>query len=257
MKIVIDLAGVRGLDPIVDEDARGQEQVDLELLLAGGVGAHGVDVRATADPLAPHHRGVRGGEGGDDVGGAGPLQRRHDAVELRKLLRQAAGVGLGGIGQVNGLGVHHLRQGLEVGDGLAAAADDQSSNSFERLDALLREGRISEEEYNNLWRALRGQRTLGAAPGAPAGIRLWQRMVKEGGFASGRELIIFLICEGCQVLGLALALCNVPVIPAIAGFAAIIAYLLTPKEPAWIKQLGLVAAICGFVTILFSIARGA
>jgi len=76
---------------------------------------------------------------------------------------------------------------------------------------------------------------------------------------SSRKLVILgLICSALQISGLGAVVAGIPVIGAIAGFAAIVSFLLiwsSRQSPKWLLRLTGAAAICGSGTIIIEIAR--
>jgi len=75
---------------------------------------------------------------------------------------------------------------------------------------------------------------------------------------SKKLIVLGLICSGLQIAGLGVAIAGIPVLGAIAGFAAIISFFLiwsNRRSPRWLIRLAGVAAICGLGTIAIEIAR--
>lgn len=67
-----------------------------------------------------------------------------------------------------------------------------------------------------------------------------------------------LLCSFLQVVGLAAVVSGVPVIGAVAGFAAIVNFFLNwsqRRAPRWSLRLSATAALCGLGIILFELAR--
>jgi hypothetical protein len=135
---------------------------------------------------------------------------------------------------------------------------EANESAQERLDALLREGKITAEEYRGLRQALdelpgeagRPERTEGAAS-------LLERGAASAGIST-RDLIVLLICYGFQILGVVGIIISNPILIALCGFASIVSYLLRPnKQNKFVNRLGLIAAICGGVLIVFTILASA
>ena len=75
---------------------------------------------------------------------------------------------------------------------------------------------------------------------------------------SVKLVILGLLCSFLQIIGLGAAAADVPVVPGIAGFAAIVSFFLiwsNRRSPKWLIRLTGVAAICGSGTIIIEIAR--
>jgi hypothetical protein len=72
---------------------------------------------------------------------------------------------------------------------------------------------------------------------------------------SKKLIVLGLICSGLQIAGLAVTIAGIPVIGAIAGFAAIVSFFLiwsNKRSPRWLIWLAGVAAICGLGSIAIS-----
>jgi len=72
-----------------------------------------------------------------------------------------------------------------------------------------------------------------------------------------REDILTLICSGLQILGLVVAIVGtMPVITALAGFAAVVNYFLPRRNEAnWTLKLKAVAGVCGVFLIVIAIVQ--
>lgn len=121
-------------------------------------------------------------------------------------------------------------------------------SSFDQLDALLAEGKITEEEYHDLWNALKGKGAGGAGQeGAVPGEAARKTAL------SGREKAVILVCAFLQMVVLLGCLLGNPILPAVGGFASIVAYIVTPREWRFVKRITLITAIMGAVEIVMSI----
>jgi len=75
---------------------------------------------------------------------------------------------------------------------------------------------------------------------------------------SKKLILLGLLCSGLQIVGLAVAVAGIPVLGAIAGFAAIVSFFLIwsdKRSPRWLVRLTGVAAICGLASIAIEITR--
>ena len=122
-------------------------------------------------------------------------------------------------------------------------------SSFEQLDALLADGKISEEQYNDLWNALKGS---GAAPDADSSKDKSRKCP-----LSAREITVVVTCAFIQVMSLITTIAGIPFLPGVSGFAAIILYILTPREWRFVRKITLIGAICGACEIVFTIVTTA
>jgi hypothetical protein len=135
---------------------------------------------------------------------------------------------------------------------------DAHESAQERLDALLKEGKITAEEYRNLRQALHSESSSAGQPAQPEGkASLLERGAASAGIST-RDLIVLLICYGFQILGVVGIIISNPILIALCGFASIVSYLLRPnKQNKFVNRLGLIAAICGGVLIVFTILASA
>ena len=75
---------------------------------------------------------------------------------------------------------------------------------------------------------------------------------------SVKLLILAFLCCGLQIAGLGAAVAGIPVVGAVAGFAAVVNFFLVwsyGKCPKWVVRLAGVAAILGLGMIIIEIAR--
>ena len=132
--------------------------------------------------------------------------------------------------------------------------DKEAISSFEQLDTLLAQGKISEDEYHDLWNALKGKRTAeqpARATETEVGDEAGRLSLKTP--LSSREIAVIVLCAFFQVLGLVCIIAGVPIVPAVAGFAAIVQYILTPSDWRFVKRVTLIGAFCGGGIIILSL----
>lgn len=125
--------------------------------------------------------------------------------------------------------------------------DPRHVSSLDQLDALLADGKITEEEYRDLWNALKGRGAAGQQEGAAS------REAAAKVPLSGREIAVMLVCAFFQIAGLIGAIVVNPILLAIGGLASIIAYVVTPREWRFVKRLALIAAIAGACEIVLTV----
>jgi hypothetical protein len=76
--------------------------------------------------------------------------------------------------------------------------------------------------------------------------------------AEGKLAVLAVLCSLLQAVGLAAVVLGVPVIGAVAGFAAIVNFFISwsnQRTPRWSLRLSAVAAVCGLGIILFELSR--
>lgn len=75
---------------------------------------------------------------------------------------------------------------------------------------------------------------------------------------STKLVVLFFLCSVLQIAGLWAAVAGVPVVAAIAGFAAVVNFFLiwsSRRSPKWLVRFAAVAATCGAITIIIEIVR--
>jgi hypothetical protein len=123
--------------------------------------------------------------------------------------------------------------------------DSEKVTSFEQLDALLAEGKITEEEYNDLWNAMRPKRET-------SGTERTERTERSDAL-SVREIVWILASLFFLTVGVASIVYRVPILPAIAGAAVIVQYRITPRELLFAKSVTRAGAYFAGAMIVFAI----
>lgn len=131
---------------------------------------------------------------------------------------------------------------------------EEKSSAQEELETLLRDGKITEEEFNDLWKSLHaeGARTH-PQPAAKHGFREWFKHEAARNGISMKELALLFFLALVQIFGLIAVIAGIPIVPAISGFATILYYYLMPKNNPFLNKLCGIAALCGLFEIIFSI----
>jgi multisubunit Na+/H+ antiporter MnhB subunit len=146
---------------------------------------------------------------------------------------------------------------------LDAVAKSLANTPLERRDALLRELRGHMHEAINA-------RTSGRPATLQDAYATLSEMDSPETYADAltpeveerkpitKLVVLGLLCSGLQIAGLGAAAAGIPVVGAIAGFAAVVSFFVvwsSRRSPKWLVRLTAVAAICGLGIIIMEIAR--
>ena len=146
---------------------------------------------------------------------------------------------------------------------LDAVAEVLADAPQERQDAVLRDLREHIHEAISA-RTSGGEATLQDAYAALAEMDLPETYADAPtpevgeGRPNTKLIVLGLLCSGMQITGLWMVIHGVPVVGAIAGFAAIVSFFLVwpnRRSPRWLVRLSAVAAVCGFGLIIMEISR--
>jgi hypothetical protein len=126
---------------------------------------------------------------------------------------------------------------------------ESHNSAFDQLDALLAQGKITDDEYRDLWNALKGPRAE-----APA------ETEKEGSFrrfcrapwrvpSAADQKAQFDIWVVAQVFGLGALVAGHAMLCVLSGGASLGLYILYPREKRFTRMVALAAAIVAAIAV--------
>jgi len=123
------------------------------------------------------------------------------------------------------------------------------TSALDQLDALLAEGKITDDEYRDLWNALKGPRAeTPAEPETPGLIRRLWRFLRHMPPATGRKIGMD-IWVVAQIVGLAGIIADHALMCVFSGAASVGLYIACPREKRLIRMVALAAAVIAAIAV--------